>query len=144
MKKKFSNKWESSKQPRKQRKYTANAPLHIRKKFVRVNLSKELRTKNKKRNIQLKKGDIVKIMRGKFKDKKGKVLEIKLSTSKIIIEGIQVKKMDGSSASVKMQPSNLQILELSERRSKKLKSENLKKEKSKENKDAQKNKEEKK
>ena len=31
---------------------------------------------------------------------------------KIFIEGIQVKKFDGSKASIKLQPSNLQIIEL--------------------------------
>ena len=112
MKKEFSKHWKSSKQPRKQRKYLANAPLHIRKKFISVNLSKELRKKYKKRNVPLKKGDIVKVMRGKFKKKQGKVIEVKLKLSKIIIEGIQVKKQDGSKVNVKLQPSNLQITEL--------------------------------
>ncbi|MAH03474.1 50S ribosomal protein L24 [Candidatus Pacearchaeota archaeon] len=112
MKKEFSKHWKASKQPRKQRKYLANAPLHIRKKFISVNLSKELRKKYKKRNVPLKKGDIVKVMRGKFKKKQGKVIEVKLKLSKIIIEGIQVKKQDGSKVNVKLQPSNLQITEL--------------------------------
>lgn len=115
MKKKFSTAWKSSKQPRKQRKYKANAPLHLKKKFVRVNLSKDLRKTKGKRTIQLKKGDVVKIMRGKFKGKTGKVLEIKLKESKVIIEGILIKKQDGSKANIKMQPSNLQIKELTER-----------------------------
>tara|TARA_Y100000034_G_scaffold19272_2_gene21710 strand:- start:4905 stop:5348 length:444 start_codon:yes stop_codon:yes gene_type:complete len=112
MKKEFSKHWKSSKQPRKQRKYLANAPLHIRKKFISVNLSKELRKKYKKRNIPVKKGDIVKVMRGKFKKKQGKIIEVKLKLSKIIIEGIQVKKQDGSKINVKLQPSNLQLIEL--------------------------------
>jgi large subunit ribosomal protein L24 len=112
MKRKFSTLWKSSKQPRKQRKYLANAPLHIRKKFISVNLSKELRKKHKKRNIPIKKGDVVKIMRGKFKKKQGKVTEVKLKISKIAIEGIQVKKQDSSKVNVRLQPSNLQIIEL--------------------------------
>ncbi len=112
MKQKFSTTWKSSKQPRKQRKYLANAPLHLRKKFVSVNLSKELREKYGKRNIPVKKGDIVKIVRGKFKKKQGKITEVKLKTSKITIEKIQVKKLDGSKVNVKLQPSNLQIIEL--------------------------------
>ena len=112
MKKEFSKHWKASKQPRKQRKYLANAPLHIRKKFISVNLSKELRKKYKKRNIPVKKGDIVKVMRGKFKKKQGKIIEVKLKLSKIIIEGIQVKKQDGSKINVKLQPSNLQLIEL--------------------------------
>lgn len=112
MKKKFSKSWKSSKQPRKQRKYLANAPLHIRKKFVGMNLSKELRKSHGRRNIPVKKGDTIKIMRGKFKGKQGKVTEVKLKLSKIYVEGIQVKKQDNSKVNIKLQPSNLQIIEL--------------------------------
>ena len=112
MKQKFSKKWIASKQPRKQRKYRAKAPLHIKRKFVGVNLSKELRDKHGKRNLPVRKGDTVKIMRGKFKNKKGKVTTVNIKTSKIIIEGIQVKKKDNSKANIKLQPSNLQIIEL--------------------------------
>ena len=121
MKKKFSTKWKSSKQPRKQRKYLANAPLHIRKKFVSVNLSKELRKENGKRNLPVKKGDLVKIMRGKFKGKRGKILEVKLKLSKVTVEGIQVKKQDNSKVNIKLQPSNLQIVELNLEDEKRLK-----------------------
>jgi len=112
MKNKFSTAWKASKQPRKQRKYLANAPLHLKKKFISINLSKELRKKHGKRNVPVRKGDIIKIMRGKFKKKQGKVTEVKSKISKIIIEGIQIKKMDGSKANIKLQPSNLQIIEL--------------------------------
>jgi len=119
MKKEFSTSWKGSKQPRKQRKYLANAPLHLRKKFVSINLAKELRKKEGKRNLPAKKGDTVRIFSGKFKGKKGKILEVNLKTSKIIVENIQVKKMDGSKANIKLQPSNLQIIELAERKIKK-------------------------
>ena len=122
MKQNFSTKWKESKQPRKQRKYRANAPLHIRKKFVNLNLSKDLRKKypkeghkQNKRSIQARKGDKVKIMRGKFKGEVGKILEVNLKSSKIIIEGVQAKKQDGSKVNLKLQPSNLQIIELFER-----------------------------
>ena len=122
MKNKFSTKWKASKQPRKQRKYRANAGLHLRKKFVNVNLSKELRKKypkeghkQNKRNIQIKKGDKVKIMRGGFRGQTGKILEVNIKKSLIVIEGMQAKKRDGSKVNIKFQPSNLQIIELSER-----------------------------
>ena len=82
MKKKFSTSWKSSKQPRKQRKYLAKAPLHIKKKFVSVNLSKELRKKHGKRNLSIRKDDVAKIKRGKFKGKQGKVLSVKLKTKR--------------------------------------------------------------
>ncbi len=112
MKQKFSKHWKSSKQPRKQRKYLANAPLHLKKKFININLSKELRKKYGKRNISVRKGDIIKIMRGKFKKKQGKIIEVNTKTSKISVEGIQIKKQDGSKVNIKLQPSNLQIIEL--------------------------------
>ena len=60
----------------------------------------------------VRKGDVVKIMRGKFKGKQGKITEVKLKISKVVIEGIQVKKQDGSKVNVRLQPSNLQIIEL--------------------------------
>ena len=106
MKKEFSKHWKTSRQPRKQRKYIANAPLHIRKKFVGVNLSKDLRKKHGKRNIPVRKGDGIKVMRGKFKGKRGKITDVKLKISKVTVEGIQIKKQDGSKVDVKLQPSN--------------------------------------
>lgn len=145
MKQKFSKHWKSSKQPRKQRKYLANAPLHIRKNFVNINLSKELRKKVGKRSIPAKKGDKVKICVGKFKGKTGKILEVNLRKSKIIVEEIQVKKQEGSKANLKLQPSNLQIIELGDRKFKERKEINKKpneEQKEKENlKDKTKNKE---
>ncbi len=112
MKNKFSKNWNASKSPRKQRKYRKDAPISIKRKLLGVNLSKELRKKYGKRNIPVRKDDVVKILRGKFKNKKGKILKIRIKTSRIEIEGIQVKKQDGSKVNVKIQPSNLQIIEL--------------------------------
>ena len=112
MKKRFSTKWLGSKQPRKQRKYIANAPLHLKRKLLGVNLSKTLRKTHGIRNIVVRKGDKVKIMRGKNKGKEGKVLEIKTKLLKIYIEGMQAKKQDGSKVNVPFRPSNLQIIEL--------------------------------
>ncbi|MFW5846662.1 MAG: 50S ribosomal protein L24 [Nanoarchaeota archaeon] len=112
MKQKFSTKWKASKQPRKQRKYLANAPLHLRRKFLSANLSKILREKHGKRNIQVRKGDKVKIMRGNFKGKSGKITAIKPKLGRIYIENIQRKKLDGSNVQVPIRPSNMQIIEL--------------------------------
>jgi large subunit ribosomal protein L24 len=112
MKKKFSTAWKASKQPRKQRKYLANAPMHIKIKTFGVNLSKELRKKHGMRNTVLRKGDTVKIMRGKFKKKQGKVIEVLVKRGKIYIDGMQTKKQDGSKVNVPLRASNLQIIEL--------------------------------
>ena len=78
MKQKFSKHWIGSKQPRKQRKYRANAPLHVRHKMISANLNKDLRKKYGKRSFPLRKADNVKIMRGEFKNKTGKVASVDL------------------------------------------------------------------
>jgi large subunit ribosomal protein L24 len=112
MEKKWSKNWKSSKQPRKQRKYRLNAPLHLRKKFLSAHLSKELRQKYKRRNFPLRKGDVVKVMRGKFKGKTAKVESIDLKRLKVYLEGIAVEKQNKLKAPVPFDPSNLQIIEL--------------------------------
>ncbi len=112
MKQNFSTSWKSSKQPRKQRKYIANAPLHTRRKFLSSTLSKELRKKYKGRSIPVRSGDKVKILRGQFKKKEGKVIKIDTKRLKVHIEAIQLVKKDGSKAFYPIHPSNLSILEL--------------------------------
>jgi len=112
MKKQFSKYWNSSKQPRKQRKYRANAPLHIKRKLMSANLSKTLRERHSRRTISLRKGDVVRIMRGSFKGKKGKITKVDLTYTRVIIEGMQRSKKDGTKVNVSFRPSNLQIQEL--------------------------------
>ena len=111
MKRKFSKMWKSSSQPRKQRKYRAKAPLHIIGEFMNVNLAKPLRAKYG-RNERLRKGDKIKVMRGKFAKKEGKVSSISLKFGKVYVEGISMKKKDGSNVNVPLKPSKLQITEL--------------------------------
>ena len=112
MKKHFSTHWKSSKQPRKQRKYLANAPLHLKRKLVNANLCKELRKKYSRRSFPVRKADVVKIMRGSNKGKKGKIAGIDLKRARVWIEGIQKQKKDGTKVNVYFKPSKLQILEL--------------------------------
>ena len=112
MKNKFSKHWVSSKQPRKQRKYIANAPLHIKHKFLASHLSKDLIKKYKKRAIPVRKGDTVKIVHGKFKKKAGKIEKVLLKRTRVYIENIQNTKRDGSKTYIPIHPSNLIITEL--------------------------------
>lgn len=121
MKKEFSTAWKASSQPRKQRKFTAKAPIHIKRKTLCANLSKDLRKKHERRSIVVRKGDTVKVTRGKYAKKQGKVLEVKMKLGKIYIEGVNTKKMDGSQANVSIRPSNLQIIEMNSDDSKRIK-----------------------
>jgi large subunit ribosomal protein L24 len=112
MKSIFSISWIRSKQPRKQRKYRHNAPLHIKKKFISVNFAKELREKYTKRNFPVIKGDKVKIMRGQFKGKSGLVERVDMRNIKILVQGAENIKKDGSKVGYPISPSNLMIIEL--------------------------------
>ncbi len=110
--KKFSSTWNDSKKPRKQRKYRLNAPLHIKQKFVSAHFSKDLKKKYGKRNIGLRKGDKVKIMRGHFRNKDGKIERIDLKKTEIYVNGIEITKKDGTKKMLALHPSNLMITEL--------------------------------
>ncbi len=107
----WSKNWVSSVQPRKQRKYRYNAPMHVRQKFVSAHLSEALRGRFGRRSLPLRAGDEVKIMRGSKSGFKGKVDNIDLKRSKIYVEGFNVKKVDGSEVLRPIDPSNLLIVE---------------------------------
>ncbi len=98
-----------------ERKKRYNAPLHIKKKFMRVNLSKELRAKMKKRNVLAKKEDSVKIMRGSLKGKEAKISKISHTKGKIYLEGISKKTARAREMLIPFEPSNLMLISLSER-----------------------------
>ncbi len=111
--KKYSNSWKSSTNRRKQRKFRLNAPLHIKRKFLNAGLSKDLKTKNKKNSIPLRKGDTVKIMRGQFKKQTGKIARVDLKSSCVYIEGIEMSKKDGTKVQRPIHASNVQIISAS-------------------------------
>ena len=110
--KKYSRKWKQSKQPRKQRKYRYNAPLHVRQNFMHSHLSKELREKYNRRSFRVAKGDTVIVMRGTYKGYKGKVERVDLKKLKVYIAGLTLKKKDGSTVPISIDPSNIMIIEL--------------------------------
>ena len=112
MKSKWSSNWGRSKQPRKQRKFRANAPLHIKHKFLSAHLSEDLRKKHNKRSMPLRKKDKVKVLRGKFKGKIGEVEEVSLKRTRIFVKGVEIKKDEGRAIKFPVQPSNVVILEL--------------------------------
>jgi len=101
-----------SKQPRKQRKELYTKSLHKKRKLLSATLSKDLKKTHGKKNIPLRKDDVVTIMRGKYKGKSGKVTKVSLKNAKIQVEKIGIKKGDGSEKPHWLQPSNVMITEL--------------------------------
>ncbi|PIU21117.1 MAG: 50S ribosomal protein L24 [Candidatus Diapherotrites archaeon CG08_land_8_20_14_0_20_34_12] len=101
-----------SSKPGKQRARFYQAPLHAKRKQIVGHLSKELRTKYKKRSFHIRKGDEVKIVRGDFKGKSGKVTKIDCKKMVIYVEGIARKKTSGTEKQIPLRASNAIILTL--------------------------------
>ncbi|MEB3816886.1 MAG: 50S ribosomal protein L24 [Desulfurococcales archaeon] len=101
-----------SRQPRKQRRALYRAPLHIRQKLVSATLSPELREKYGVRSLPVRKGDKVKVMRGDFKGHIGKVVKVDLKKLRIYIDGVTIKRSDGTPVFRPIHPSNVMIVEL--------------------------------
>jgi large subunit ribosomal protein L24 len=98
-----------SKKPSKQRKAFYEAPLHMKHKFLSANLSKELRNQFKRRSLALRKGDEVKVMRGKFRGAVGKISRIELKRLKVYVENVKRKKVSGEEVKIPIHPSKLMI-----------------------------------
>lgn len=101
-----------SKKPSKTRKEQYNRPIHKRAKSISGHLNEKLKKELKKRSISLRKNDTVKIVRGKYKGKTGKINDINRDTMKIFVEKIIQKKSDGSEYSVAIDPSNVIVIEV--------------------------------
>lgn len=112
MRTQFSTSWKESHQPRKQRKYRYEAPLHLKHKFLSAPLSKDLRKKHGIRSLPVRSGDEVNIMRGTFAGKKAKVMNVEVNKSRVTLENITRKKADGTKLNVYFNPSKLQIIAL--------------------------------
>ncbi len=101
-----------SRQPRKQRRAYYRAPLHVRQKLMSATLSPELREKFGVRSLPVRKGDKVKVMRGDFKGHVGKVVKVDLKRYRVYIDGVTIKRSDGTPVFRPIHPSNLMIVEL--------------------------------
>ena len=75
-------------------------------------LDKALRTKYGMRNIEVRKGDEVKVMRGKFAKKQGKVGKVDVKHTRIQVDGLQRAKKGGEKVETWFHPSNVKIIVL--------------------------------
>ena len=62
--------------------------------------------------MNLRTGDKIKVLKGSFKKKEGKIERIDRKRNKVYITGIELVKKDGSKALQSIEPSNLMIIEL--------------------------------
>ncbi len=115
-----------TRQPRKQRNQTRDAPLHERHSEVRATLTEELREEYGQRNVRVNAGDTVEVLRGDFAGEEGEVVDVNLREETIVVEDVTVERADGEQAPRPLQSSNLRVTELNlddERREQRLESE---------------------
>ena len=110
-----------SKKPKKQRKQMLASSLKERKKFIKAHLSKELHKELGLRSITVKKGDTVKVVRGEHAKISGKVLGTDRQKFRVFIEGLKVKKSDGTEKPLGINASNLIVTDIDRNDEKRLK-----------------------
>jgi large subunit ribosomal protein L24 len=84
--------------------------LHVRHKLLSVHVDKTLREKIKKRAIPVRKGDEVKVMRGKRKGMKAKVVSINTKKKFVFLEGQTRENIRGTKVLIPFSPSNLLLI----------------------------------
>ncbi|PPQ63090.1 hypothetical protein CVT24_005945 [Panaeolus cyanescens] len=94
---------------RKSRKAHFSAPSSIRRKIMSSALSKELRAKHNARSLPIRKDDEVRIVRGKYKGREGKVTQVYRKKWVIHVDRVHRDKSNGATASIGIHPSNVVI-----------------------------------
>ena len=101
-----------TKSPSKQRKRLYTAPYHSRSHIFSAHLSSELRGSHNSRTMPVKKGDTIRVLRGDYKGFEGKILRVNRKGYRIIVDGINREKADGTSIPVAIHPSKVEVIRL--------------------------------
>ncbi|KAK9768283.1 60S ribosomal protein L26A [Basidiobolus ranarum] len=104
---KFSQDVTSSR--RKCRKAHFAAPSSIRRKIMSAALSKELREKYNARSIPVRKDDEVLVVRGSFKGREGKIVQVYRKKWVIHIERLTREKVNGATTAIGVHPSKVVV-----------------------------------
>jgi len=101
-----------TKDPSKQRKLLYNAPQHIRGKIMSAHLSEDLRESYGIRSLPVRSGDIVRILRGDYKDYEGRVTRVDREKYRIYVDGVAREKADGTTTPIPIHHSKVEIVRL--------------------------------
>jgi len=105
-------KMEKTKKPGKQRKRIFAAELHKLQKLMRARLSKQLRKALKRRSIALRKGDKVRVAKGKYKKTEGKITAVDRKRGRIFIDALKRKKVSGKEILIPIRANHVIAIEL--------------------------------
>ncbi|MEM0486928.1 MAG: 50S ribosomal protein L24 [Sulfolobales archaeon] len=103
---------EISKQPRKQRLAFFRAYLHSKHRYFNAPLSEDLEKEYGVKRLPVRKDDVVRVVRGDWAGHEGKVLRVDLKRVRLYVEGITVKKADGTPVPYPIHPSKVVIVKL--------------------------------
>ncbi len=78
----------TSYKPKKMRKRAFTASKHKKQKSFAAHLSEKLSTELKTRSMPVRKNDIVKVVRGEFKGREGKIIKVDIESHKVYIEKV--------------------------------------------------------
>jgi len=101
-----------SSQARKVRNAYFNATKEAKHVALSAPLSSDLQQTHGIKRLPIRRDDEVKVVRGKFKNRNGRVTAVKLRTVRITIESVSVTKLSGATAFVPLHPSNVVITKL--------------------------------
>jgi large subunit ribosomal protein L26e len=97
---------------RKNRKAVFTAHSEARRKIMSANLSKELRNRHGVRSMPIRKDDEVLVVRGTYKKREGKVIQVFRKKYMVFVERVARDKVNGGQAPVGIPASNLVITKL--------------------------------
>lgn len=97
---------------RKSRKAHFTAPSSVRRVIMSAPLSTDLRNKYNVRSVPVRKDDEVQVVRGTFKGREGKVVQVYRKKWVIHIERITREKVNGSTVNVGINASNVVVTKL--------------------------------
>ena len=108
----FSVAWKSSKKRGKQRKYRRNAPLHLKRAFLVVQLSDELAGRYGMKRAGVRTGDTVRVVKGEFRGVAGKVNSVDLKDGVVYVDGAARVRKDGTKSFFPLMASSLLLTEI--------------------------------
>jgi len=97
---------------RKSRKAHFTAPSSVRRVLMSAPLSADLRNKYNVRSVPVRKDDEVQVVRGTFKGRDGKVVQVYRRKWVIHVERITREKVNGSTVNVGIDPSKVVVTKL--------------------------------
>ena len=101
-----------SSQARKVRKHYFNATKEEKHIALSAPLSKDLQTSHGIKRLPVRRDDEVKIVRGQYKAREGRVVAVKLRTMRINIESVTKQKINNENVFIPIHPSNVVITKL--------------------------------